>query len=481
MSSGYSSTGYGPSGNAVGRWNRLFFDGDERKYEQWEIKFLGYMRLHKLKETILPSNEEPDVAKNEEAFAEIIQFLDDRSLALVMRDAVDDGRKALQILRNHYAGRGKPRIIALYTELTSLRKSSSESVTDYVIKAETAATALRNAGETISDGLLVSMVLKGLPDDYKPFIVVITQSEKQMIFAEFKAALRNFEDTEKARSDENDDSAVMKAMSKSLPVHKMKKSTGNITCFACGQQGHKADSCVDKTRNKLWCSFCKTSTHTDKACRRKSKGSSVKHMNNEGENDDTDLQSFVFKVDAFGEKSHVNSLLVDCGATAHVVTSDSKFTYFDKSFDPEKHFIELADGTKANNIALKKGTVKVTLNTSNGKHVNAELQNALYVPSYPQDIFSVQAATEKGSTVVFRPDSAELTTPDGTKFDIEKRGRLYYLCSSISSTKQSYDLRRWHDILGYLNINDILKLEHVVDGMNITDKTKFDCEEQSCR
>ena len=91
------------------------------------------MRLQKLKDTILPNENEPGPTKNEEAFAELIQFLNYRSLSLVMRDAVDDGRRALEILRNHYAGRGKPRIIALYTELTSLRKSSTESVTDYVI------------------------------------------------------------------------------------------------------------------------------------------------------------------------------------------------------------------------------------------------------------------------------------------------------------------------------------------------------------
>jgi len=102
----------------------MYFDGDERKYEQWEIKFLGYMRLQKLKDTILPSETPPDVNKNEEAFAELIQFLDDRSLSLVMRDAVDDGRKALTILRNHYAGKGKPRIISLYTELTSVQPAA---------------------------------------------------------------------------------------------------------------------------------------------------------------------------------------------------------------------------------------------------------------------------------------------------------------------------------------------------------------------
>jgi len=47
------STGYGPR-HGQGRYARLCFDGDERHYEQWEVKFLGYMRLQKLKDIILP-------------------------------------------------------------------------------------------------------------------------------------------------------------------------------------------------------------------------------------------------------------------------------------------------------------------------------------------------------------------------------------------------------------------------------------------
>ena len=93
-----------------------------KKYEQWEIKFLGYIRF-KLKDTITAAEDtDIDAFKNEEAFAGLIQFLDDKSLALVMRDAQDDGRKALKILRAHYTGTGKPRVISLYMELTSLVK-----------------------------------------------------------------------------------------------------------------------------------------------------------------------------------------------------------------------------------------------------------------------------------------------------------------------------------------------------------------------
>ena len=110
-----ASTGYGPRKELGSRWNRLCFDGDEKNYELWETKFLAHLRLLNLKCTILsdPPDEASegaadDAAKNEDAYAELIQLLDDKSLSLVMRDAADDGRKALKILREHYAGKGKP-------------------------------------------------------------------------------------------------------------------------------------------------------------------------------------------------------------------------------------------------------------------------------------------------------------------------------------------------------------------------------------
>jgi hypothetical protein len=85
--------------------------------------------------------------------------LDDRSLALIIRDAKNDGKKALSILREYYLSRSKPRVIGLYIELTTPVKLTEESLTDYILRAETYAANLKSAGEDISDNLLVAMCL----------------------------------------------------------------------------------------------------------------------------------------------------------------------------------------------------------------------------------------------------------------------------------------------------------------------------------
>ena len=178
----------------------LHFDGDVDKYERWECKLLTHMKIKSLKNIFLPGTV-ASVDKREQAFAELVHFIDDRSLNLIMRDAKDDGRKALEILRSHYAGKGEQRCITLFTTLTSLVKQPDEDLTDYIIRAETAAAALQSIGHPVEDAMLIAMVMKGLPSTYKPFTVVITQNDKMMNFQEFKAAIRTFEENERASID----------------------------------------------------------------------------------------------------------------------------------------------------------------------------------------------------------------------------------------------------------------------------------------
>ncbi|KAJ8346770.1 hypothetical protein SKAU_G00281710 [Synaphobranchus kaupii] len=465
-----NATGYGPRLRTTGgRWQRLVFDGDENNYELWEVKFLGHMRLEGLKDTIL-SAADPDAEKNAECYAELIQFLDDKSLSLVMREAADDGRKALKILRDHYASQGKPRVISLYNELCSLKKESDETITDYIIRAEKAVTALRNTKQVISDELMIAMVMRGLPEPYKPFVIHVTQSSEDMTFIQFKSKLRSYEETEKFDSKPKSDNV-------------MKVDMSTVTCYGCGNRGHMAKACHQKSVPK-WCSFHRSSTHTDETCRRKytPKEDSAKQTTEIQDKHEEDEHTFVFKVsqNILPKNIKENGLMVDCGATSHIITEKDKFARFDESFNPQKHYMELADGTRRNNVALKRGDAEVLLQDVEGKPALVTLRRALFIPSYPQDFISVKAATADGASVIFKEGQNRLITKEGTVFSIEEHERLYYMRTvkqyddsvndmlSRDKVNLTCDVKTWHEILGHCNVKDVLKLPDLVEGMKIT-------------
>ena len=291
------STGYGSQTR-----NNLIFDGNEEKYDMWECKFLAHMRIKKLKKVISPDGPRTTADEQEDAFAELIQCLDERSIALVMRDATDHGRKALTILRNHYAGHGKPRVLSMFRNLSTIEKEENEDLTGYLLRAENVVTSLKQAGEKFSDNLLIAAVLQGLPSSYEPFDVYVNQTvrDKKLTFLEFKTMIRNFEENTKARGDVTEKMSVMKVrhhdhtdehgMKKRQNDYSDKRQThhnnyreekqvrGKMTCYTCGGEGHKFADCPTPSQKPLrevsetWCHFCESSKHSYRSCKNKDIG-----------------------------------------------------------------------------------------------------------------------------------------------------------------------------------------------------------------
>ena len=171
--------------------------------------------------------------------------------------------------------------------------------------------------------------------------------------------------------------------------------------------------------------MCKSTSHNTQQCRKKKDNakSVIQSQETEEQSD-----SFVFKVSECQSVGR-NSLLVDCGGTTHIVTDSSKFVRFEPNFELTGHCIELADGSRSTGMVKGRGTAKVCVQSLDGKPRDVDLETTLYTPSYKQDIFSVQAATEKGAMVNFSPHFAELVTPNGTIFNIRKCGKLYTNCT----------------------------------------------------
>ena len=253
-----------------------------------------------------------------------------------------------------------------------------EDTTDYLIRAERATTGLRNAGETITDNLVIAMILKGLPEFFKPFVVVHTQLDKYKTLSQFKAALTNYANTEAIRSTQEQSSAMASQTQKPTRVQSYsQKGTGAIQCLSCGKTGHKSKDF--RSKSKLKCQFCQRQGHVESVCfKRKRSTASASSAGTTG-------FSSLTRADTASTCSE--RLLIDCGATCHIINSEKHFVCFDNEFEPDKHFIELADGYRSNKLATAKGTAEFTVLDSNGVSRSITLQNALLAPTFPTSLF----------------------------------------------------------------------------------------------
>ncbi|KAJ8248560.1 hypothetical protein GJAV_G00243300 [Gymnothorax javanicus] len=185
------------------------------------------------------------------------------------------------------------RKLALYTGFVWLRMGDSETVTDYLIRAEDAISALKDVGEDMSEGLCIAMILEGLPEFFKPLAVHVTQNEDSLTFTDFKRRLRNYEEAER-RSAAGSMYNVMKTATRQgrtstkTPGNNKREETASVTCYRCRRKGHKAKSCT----RKVWCSYCKRDNPAESMCRRKGQDDARRVIDEDEEVDD---QDHVFK------------------------------------------------------------------------------------------------------------------------------------------------------------------------------------------
>ena len=99
---------------------------------------------------------------------------------------------------------------------------------------------------------------------------------------------------------------------------------------------------------------------------------------------------------------------------------------------------------------------------ANGNMESVTLKGALFITSYPQDIFSVKSATANRVAITFKKNKNELIPKNGTKFNIFVHNRLHYLMSTMNKSEDSCQGVLRYKILGigYLVIATMMTLEN---------------------
>ena len=186
---------------------------------------------------------------------------------------------------------------------------------------------IRSSREKISQKLLVSVVLKGLPDSYEYFNTVHDFSKTPTPFSDLKKALKNFADSQKLKDCGNSSNTKSEA---ALFVSRDNSKKFSGKCFRCNKSGHMNSSCTVEQ-----CSFCKKFGHNESKCFQKSK------LDKKSENSTNFSQSCEFSFFFGSDCSKSRELILDSGCTSH--------TFCHKDFFVELHDVSSKICVNANN------------------------------------------------------------------------------------------------------------------------------------
>ena len=189
----------------------------------------------------------------------------------------------------------------------------------------------------------------------------------------------------------------------------------------------------DKTQqSSRYCTFCSSSTHDTQFCSFKNKQKKQYQSEKSCTDTQSDHHNFAFLVSSNTDTSqHENWFLIDNGATVHIINDKDKFVYFNRFFVPENHVIQLADWTKASNMALAQGDATVLLQDHDGVNRELTLKRTLSTCQ----AFS-KVATKADATVNFFDFSGTLT--------FCKTKNLYYINTLQHQTCKKNTLKGWH-------------------------------------
>lgn len=167
---------------------------------------------------------------------------------------------------------------------------------------------------------------------------------------------------------------------------------------------------------------------------------------------------------------------MDSGCTLHLFSDKSLFKKWDTSFNPGDVQVILADGKKLDNAIQGKGLVQFTTTDCQGVPVEINIPGALYMPSCEYTgIYSVKKGVERGVEVHFTREGSYIKTTEGQQIPLKKRGNLLFVNACKASVKNRTALQ-WHYILAHLNFPSLYKMQHMVQGMQITHANKRACK-----
>ena len=337
---------------------------------------------------------------------------------------------------------------------------------DYLTRAEYVSRRLELAGEKISENMLTSIVLKGLPSEYDYFNTVHDFSKDKASFAEVKKALKNFESSrnlQTATASNENVALLSKGTVAESSSRKREKFTGK--CRRCSKSGHKQATC-----RVSQCNFCRRFGHEENKCFKKNLLLNPKSSAETGESNLA--EDLVFFCDGsetalISQKCEVkeHTLVIDSGASSHMFFDRSLF--FDFSGETQRK-IKNANGTFSQVEGV--GKVSLLLLDKEGIGRCVTFSDCLFLPDHSQNLISLSKLRQNGAEVNFG-QSLSIFVNERATIPFEEHANLYVLKGKTldfcSFSGENEEAVMWHHCLGHNNFKNVKRLAHHDSGMSL--------------
>lgn len=155
-------------------------------------------------------------------------------------------------LQGLYEDKGLSRKIGLLRNLISTRLESSDNMQSYVDSIVTNANKLKGVGFDLTDEWLAAILLAGLTDEFKPFIMGIEAANTELKSDKIISKLLDSNSGTESKAD----ALFAKNKLKNFNKGNSKKNKQPAKCSYCKKKGHTVDVCFKKKANDENSSDC---------------------------------------------------------------------------------------------------------------------------------------------------------------------------------------------------------------------------------
>lgn len=352
-------------------------------FDTWKVAAKSYLTIRGLWEIIdkeISPEESPN--SNARAISEITLIIES-SLYNYIEDS-DNASVVWNSLLKAFDDSGVARKVTILNQLVSVRLTQYKNMEKYINAILLYWNKTKVAGFRIDEDVIASLMLGGLPDEYRAMILGIENSGQELTVDYVKTVL--LQGIVDPLGKEED-----KAMPAKCTFKKKRKGKRAIACFKCGG-GHILINCPKKD---LKCHGCGNVKHLIAKCPLKKKKNKKAFIKKEEENKESKAIAEPKVMIAFftnGGESIKNDWYIDSGATVHICNDRNMFDHLiEGKLDRE---ILVANNTKVKVMGI--GHVKLSVGEE-----SIILKKVNYVPDMCTNLISVRRITESGYQVLF--------------------------------------------------------------------------------